>query len=266
MGNAMKVQASRGAAEGSRLTHVIERLAEESPAMARTRRGRAGDGESLLVMLLREIDETVLPRRIVLMSGTQEVAQMAVSNRRLTALRIEGETPVGGAEPSDPASAARHFAQRLQALLDRRKQLAMRVDRRPLPGNTDGLSCSARNIAACIGLSLRPAGGTGEARDVLRAIEGMTLAWLCVGGKSGEDRHRGPEDLVAGLRAFRAVDQKAAMASIRAQRPACLLLPLPDGRALLRATAGGEQVLALLPGDAVSPAMKAWQKVFGARD
>lgn len=264
MGNAMKVPASRGTAEGSRLTHVVERLAEESAALARTRRARASDGESLLVMLLREIDETVLPRRIVLASDTGEVARMAVSNRRLTALWIEGEANPAGSEPTDPASAARHYAHRLQTLLDRRKQLVLRVDRGTPPENPDGLSCSARSLAACIGLSLVPAtGGSGEMRDFLRAAEGFTLAWLYVGGKSGEDRHRGPETLVAGLRAFRVLDQKAAMASIRATRPRCLILPLPDGRALLRATAGTEQVLSLLPGDATPAAMVAWKKVFG---
>ncbi|MCB1395653.1 MAG: hypothetical protein KDJ98_06675 [Rhodobacteraceae bacterium] len=259
----MKVHASRDAAEGSRLAHVIERLAAESPALARTRRARAGDGESLLVMLLREIDETVLPRRIVLLSQAGEVAQLAAANRRLTALRTGGRlASPQGADAGDPAAAARFYAMRLQALLDRPGRMAMRVDRKPIAADPDTVSCSARSLAASIGLALGPSAGSGEARDFLRAIEAMTLAWLYVGGKAGEERHRGPGDLVAGLQAFRGQARKAATASIRAVRPDCLVLPIPDGRALLRATAGDEQVLAVLPPDAVNPVMTTWQKVF----
>ncbi|GHF56976.1 hypothetical protein GCM10017056_30520 [Seohaeicola zhoushanensis] len=264
MGKAMKLQASRGTAEGSRLAHVIERLVEESPALARTRRARAADGDSMLVMLLREIDETVLPRRIVLVVDGREVAQMAVSNRRLSGLQIVGErkgTP--GSEPGDPTSAARVYAHRLQALFDRPGRMRLRVDRKMPPADPDGLSCSARNLAACIGLSLTPSAGTGDLRDFLRGIETLMLAWMTVAGKTGEEHHRGPEALIAGLRAFREVEQKSSMASIRAARPRCLLLPLPDGRTVLRATVGSDQVLAVLTRDAAAPAMDAWRKVFG---
>lgn len=265
MRKAIKLQASRGTAEGSRLAHVIERFAEESPALARTRRARAGDGESLMVMLLREIDETVLPRRIVLVADGAEVAQMAVSNRRVSALRIVGERPTTARlEPGDPEAAARLFAHRLQSLIERSGRMQLRVDRNVGSTDTDGLSCSARNLAACIGLSLGPYAATGDIRDFLRGIESFVLAWMLLVSRTGEEHFRGPDDLVAGLRAFRTLEQKTALATIRAALPGCLMLPLPDQRLLLKATAGMDQVLAVLPQDAAVPAMDAWRKVFGA--
>ncbi|MFC4667477.1 hypothetical protein ACFO5X_02820 [Seohaeicola nanhaiensis] len=265
MRKAMKLQASRGTAEGARLAHVIERFAEESPALARTRRARAGDGESLMVMLLREIDETVLPRRIVLIADGVEVAQMAVSNRRVSGLKIVGERPTTARlEPGDPESAARLYAHRLQTLFERSGRMQLRVDRNIGPIESDSLSCSARNLAACIGLSLGPCGGSGDIRDFLRGIESFALAWMLLVSRTGEEHHRGPDDLVAGLRAFRTLEQKAALASIRASLPGCLMLPLPDQRLLLKATVGMDQALAVLPKDAAVPAMDAWRKVFGA--
>ena len=160
-------------------------------------------------------------------------------------------------------SAARLYAHRLQALFAQPGAMRMVVDRGPAPTDPDGLSCAARNLAACIGLTLGPATSSGDLRDVLRGIETLTLAWMLTGAKGAEVHHWGPPALVDGLRAFREGDPKPQMASIRAPRPSCLVLPLADGRALFRAIAGPDPALAVLPRDAAPAAMDAWFKVFG---
>ena len=261
------------AAETRPLARLIERLA---------RAGQGGRGpEPGLAGLLREIDETVLPRQITLFEGDRAVAQLAVSNRRLMAFDpVEGPQRGDPAPPADPETAARLYARRLVDLFARHADLRFAVTGRNPRAAQGGIGASARALGALVGQSPGDDPGPGRLTDFAAALRPQARAWVEQGagrrdsGGSGEQIAALQAALASGLMAGPAGGTGPGMAAgpgaktgagtgrVGPGRPHCLMLPLPDGLVLIGAEDYGHRFAALIPAAAAPAAMDHWHSLF----
>ena len=89
---------------------TLRRFGTAPDVLARERRSLPAKPRDCLDVLLREVDETVLARRITLHSNDANLASLTVSNRRL--VRFEEAVPQG-AEPRSQKPTAGELADRL---------------------------------------------------------------------------------------------------------------------------------------------------------
>lgn len=143
--NALKARVTDTA---RRLREVMERLALHGDELLEDSSLTTTGYEELIDRLKREIEETVLPRRLALFSEGRAVASMTVSNRRLQDLRIEGRKITTGAGlDASPDRVASVYAQALRALCTRANPLELRVTGRAENALTSSGSCSARHLS-----------------------------------------------------------------------------------------------------------------------
>lgn len=262
MAMAAKAGSSEGSEAVSRLTEVIGRFAR-----SRTKDGVANGVApqmSFVERVLREIDETVLPRRIVVQSGRRVVARLLVSQRRLFAVRIEekpGDTT--GPEPGDPAQAARMFAARLQKALHGISDMRMTVARSNFEPGTDRVGCSVAGLAFAMGVRIGQARAT-DLEALRRVVIARADAWLHQRNDTGQPEADGDIALIAELHLMaaeataRAV-QSGARRRIGANAPSCTLFPVAAGKVALSAQADADLLLAILPEAEIQPLIAAWQ-------
>lgn len=249
-----------GSNQGSRLARVVARMAEPDVALPVSRQRRAGDPDRLLITVLREIDETVLPRQITLNVDENASVRLSVANRRLIAVETADGGNAAQDEPGDPLAAARIFTKRLRAVLDGAQRIEFVHARRGDAGGRDAISCSAQSLAKAAGVPLGILGAAAGLDDYLGALKPIALAWLFSAAPGAEDADFGEPDDLAALRAFRDRTRADQKARIQAASPACTVLPLPDGRVLIAATTLGQDLIALAPSTHLKQIVSAWQK------
>lgn len=157
-----------------RLLGAIERLILPCEELIDENTLVAHGYKSLIDLLAREIDETVLPRRLALFSGEQAVATLIVSNRRLLQLEIEGKkikTDTG--LDTSPERVANTYAQALQALCARTSPLVLRMVGRA-SHTSASTACSARHLSE---FSEAPC-CKNRLKAFLKEIHPLTHGWL----------------------------------------------------------------------------------------
>ena len=98
-----KATIEENSAGGSRLARVLTRLAEPGQGLPSVVDGGANE---ILAVLLREIEETVMPRRLSLFDGANELIRLVISNRRLVSTPAPAPPPRSTSRsPTRPASA-----------------------------------------------------------------------------------------------------------------------------------------------------------------
>ncbi|WP_109464636.1 hypothetical protein [Albibacillus kandeliae] len=241
--------------DGSRVTLKLMRMAEEKVTLPRTRRSRPGDAARLLVSVLREVDETVLPRQITLTTDTGHRADLTVSNRRLKALAI-GDMPCD--EPSDPDSAARLFAARLAALVEGAERVTFSYARCAAGFSQRTIGCSARSLAAAAGVNPVTTGQGRTIEGFLGSISAHCLAWILT-EQDGRLRRGGDPVRREALLAFRDEARPDPQARFDTRAAKCTVLPLPNGELLVSARDTSCTLQALLPAQALPEVVAAWQ-------
>lgn len=206
--------------------------------------------------VLREIDETVLPRRITLRSETGAAVDLLVSNRRLYAVTVGGEA---GADPSDPQEAAGIFARRLKAALGQVRRVTLHAARPEVDPDVQHIGCTAQALAQAIGVAFRANTAAGL-EEFLAWIEAEALAWLRP-GKGGAERSGGAADLIGPLRAFAGRTPEGAT-QVGGRAPLCSLLPLPDGRLVLSVSGAGRGMVAVLAEDRRGALLDIWHSLI----
>ena len=242
---------------GSPLACVIGRFAR---AGAGVETGAHSAMPGPMSLIAREINETVLPRRIQVLDGARVVARILVSNRRLYA--VETEAGANPADPSDPQEAAGFFALTLQQAT---RDLAC-VQFRPQASEFDkadySTSCAARALAMAAGVPLGDRStltGLAPFRDALVPV---ATAWLLADASGDRDESGGDAGLVSGLQAVRREMETAKKSRFSTRNVSCTVLPVAHGRAIALASAGGHHLLALIPRDATQAVISAWQRQF----
>ncbi|MDW4497153.1 hypothetical protein R5H30_04100 [Sulfitobacter sp. D35] len=176
----------RTEAPSSNLADVVRRLGSPPQHLADERGSLPASSRAKIDCLLREIDETILPRRITLTSGAKVVATLFAGNRRLYQLRPEDDPSRAiSRENSDIASLAAAFSQAVGQ--------ATSVSVEALGEN--GPEC--QSVDSCSVSSLRAELETGEEicafEALVLALDPLTLAKV--------DWHRGGD-----AQAFRGAD------------------------------------------------------------
>lgn len=257
MAMAAKADSPDDTMTGSPLACVIGRFAR---ARADGDPGLHAGAPAPMSLIAREINETVLPRRITVLDGSRVVARLLVSNRRLYA--VETDTGADRADLSDPQEAAGFFAQTLRQAT---RGLA-RVGFRARPDEFDkadyATSCAARALAMAADVPLgdrHTLTGLAPFRDALGPV---AAAWLLVTASGDSEDSGGDAGLVSGLQAVRREMDTAKKSRFGARNVSCTVLPVADGRAIALASAGGHRLLALIPRDATQTVINAWQRQF----
>ena len=239
---------------GSPLACVIGRFAQAGADSA-----APGCAPVPMSLIAREINETVLPRRIEVLNGSRVIARLLVSNRRLYALETEdGADP---ADPADPQEAASIFALTLQKLthgLDdvRFRPLAEEFDKADYP-----TSCAARALAMAAGVPLGDRSTLKGLEPFRDALAPLTRAWLLDTASDGE--HTGGDgELVSRLQAVRSEMQTARKSRFDTRAASCTILPVAEGRAILIAAAGKQHFFAVIGQDDMQAVISAWQRQF----
>ena len=192
----------------ARLENVLVKLRQREKAPGEDRKLSGADAEALMASLVAEVDETILPRRLIFAADTGVEIHLAVANRRLQALLepapdMPGAEELAGVAISDGKSPVLvALGDLFRTVFEATKTVAIRSQRQH-PGQFDA------DVGA-------PAGGLSKAWDVKsaepRVVEPAEVlsafldqvtdadaeAWLRIEGENVTDQ-AGSEDRVAAL-------------------------------------------------------------------
>ncbi|WP_338550464.1 hypothetical protein [Roseovarius phycicola] len=235
-----------------------ERLIYGAPIMAGTGK------HDLLCAVLREIDETILPREIIIECQVFGTMRLSVSNRRLAAIRFDhdvDQTPMVEAE--DSQDMAKQFAQILTQAFDTSKEARIVRPRRLPPGTSFNMSCSCQSLADAAGIEdFRLAPAVEEARfdDV---IQGVARALVKTNGDLASYATTGSQGEVDLLKEFHSNFQNGHSARGHARRlnldePQCLMVPLANARTIVLTVGEEGHMLALVPNEDTPRLTQAW--------
>ena len=219
----------------------------------------AADFDTLIDLIAREVDETVLPREIAVEGVAGVIAVLTISNRRLVGL--EAEEPTAG-DPEAEAPAER-FIRRLRALCDGAGPFRL-----VLRGRADGFAVEEASASAAElrRLAAPAVDGQGMA-GLLASLPGRAEGWLFRAATGDEPQLAGTDAACALLVAFdreiTAMDlARGGPVRAPAGPPCCAILALDEDRRMLLAE--DSEALLLAVTDAVESAqlIDAWKTAF----
>jgi hypothetical protein len=133
----------------SRRAELLVRLKSAPQVHVAERRSLPAGAGARLATLLREIDETVLPRVLRLTSGPRDVARLIVSQRRLISVEMPGRATV----PPQTDHLAEAMAARLIEIAELRSELSVTLARRTSVPNHAETACSVVALRAALASS-----------------------------------------------------------------------------------------------------------------
>ena len=235
---------------------LLLRLATEPRPLAAERSALPEAAAARLVVLLREIDGIVLPRRLHVKSGPRELARLTVSHRRLISIEMPGR-PTPAPETTDLAGA---FAARLVEIAEWRGDLALSVSRRSASPCRAEVACSVAALRQVLDVAL-----TESAFDrLLRLVDGQALARLRWTAKGAQVQFSGTPALRTTLHAIasncmKMWAQSRADARTGPVRTEGLFLPLEDDLGIVVASLQKQGFAAILPRKSGLDLISAWQ-------
>ena len=188
--------------EFERLKDMIAKLRAKGQQGAGGRGLSGADAAGRLAALLQEVNETILPRRLILRWDDGDGIQLAVANRRLQGVLAPSAGALGalaGQPLSDPEEAVtQKVRDALLDLLDKAEGAqiqSVHLGQDDL-GSDAGLSAEA--LLREWGLADRANGGTGKSDALpafLAAMSKSAIAWLSVEGEDVADQHGDEADI-----------------------------------------------------------------------
>lgn len=256
MGQVVKAHETGDTGGTTRLADLLHRLAQTGPDVM------AGEpGVMNLRLMLREIDETVLPRELSVFDGQRLLARLKVSNRRLVDLIVVGDDAQD--RDLEPDAAERVFARQLAELAGRGKHLQVRVTARAPEFGQTGISCSAARLATAAGLDASQGLDLCALDAFQDRLTPQAGAWIRVGSSPGEVCSGGDRVAVARLQALHARGfASASPMQVARNQPGCTLLPLPGNLNLVVAVDGRRRLLALIPASRATAVTSDWSAIY----
>lgn len=248
-----------------RLREALNRLGMERGALLQDMRRTARGQDQALRLVIEEIDEIVLPRRIDLVSDAGLGATLIASNRRLIDLRGTGLPQTSIAEEDgDADTAALRHVRSIRAVADRAGSIALRpVGRSSSPGS-GATSCTARSLAQ----AGRSMGQEARINRFLERIAPRAIGWICDRGDGAEVLAQGPDDVRDRLASLDTVLTGARHTSGRPERleragPTCTVLAMGPGLQAVVARDGRSRLLAAVSETDTNLVLATWTDVFG---
>ena len=252
-----KATIEENSAGGSRLARVLTRLAEPGQGLPSVVDGGANE---ILAVLLREIEETVMPRRLSLFDGANLLIRLVISNRRLVSTRLPDGPEV--AAPVEPRAAAQLWAGQINTALRDVRSARFAYERSSEHEVADAVGCSAAMLAKAAGLTPPAPEAPRTLSDFFSVIGGFAIAWIFMPTKGSGDTRGGDAALVVRLSEFAARARSEGKPRLGPAQPECVILPLAGGINFVSASLGDEELFAFIPASRVSQAISAWQKRF----
>ena len=253
----------------SRLHDVIRRFIEVTHTLAGDWTIDANGIDELMLTLLREIDETMLPRAFSISTDTGMSARMLISNRRLICLDIDSNArSTDQSLPTDPEAAANLYARQLQDVFHRSREIRFRSTGRENEAMATSISCSAQGLAESFGIPLNSQSKPNKLDEFIRKVEPFALASVRVSsGQQDQDVH-GSDQMVSLLTAL--VQRRAKTAphhtqppQIASAQPRCEIVQLNDALSLVQAFEQDEKILFLVGAEEIGNVSTNWQRVYG---
>lgn len=241
------------------LKQVLARFAADTSCLLAEKQDAFEGHANLLHSLLREIDETILPRQLTLYFDQQLVAELTVSHRRLLSFNLTA-TP---ASASDRSSVAQTYAQQMRQLVASYNGAGFRITRQPCDIGIESESCSAKLLVD----TLAAQQDQSQLQGFLSLAAPSALAWMVQDNNAETTDCSGPEDLIqrlTGLANSSAAARQKRSATLRVpdQTATCMVLTMsPEVRVVL-AVHQSEVLLIALPTRNLDTALHEWRSIF----
>ena len=232
------------------------------------RRLSESDTRALTTALLRDIDETILPRHVRVATNAGQRFALDIAGRRLLRLVVAGS---GGAvgQPGDPIEAAKLLAGELKRALLRSTEVTLQSHRMDCAQDREDVGSSAGALASALGLDLDALAGESLMDKALRALARHASAVLSVSGQGDITHHRGEADAAERLEALanehlRELSMAMVQALGRGQKSGCMCLGTDGetGAHLVCALTGKTRTLALVDARRIDALLPVLQDIF----
>lgn len=243
-------------AAADRIGLLVQRLASPPRKLASERGTLPGTLQPRLSVLLDEIDSIVLPRRLHVKSGQDEIARLIVSQRRLVDIELPGRNPT----PPEGASQAMTLANRLVEIAGWRGPLSLSVSRRSGSAGRAEVACSVAALRSALELATTE----GAYDRLIRLVEAQTLALLRWTAKGAQVQFTGTPALRTTIHAIAEsyLDMAAktrADAKAGPLRTEGMMIPVEGDLALVIASFGKQGFVSVLPRQTALDLIAAWQ-------
>jgi len=248
-----------------RLRGVIERLTTPREALCEESGLAAPGFKELIECLVREIDETVLPRRLALFSGDDAVATMVVSNRRLLELDIDGrKVGMDANKDASPETVACAYAHALKTLSARSGPLVLRMVGRAPQALTSSEACSARHLAE---FSETPY-LKNRLRTFLKQFHTASHGWIFRAGDGDVVGHDPDEEIFKSLTALEQkvrsqADSRKGFRQLDRPTPLCVAFSISDNIQAMVVSDGNDLLVAALSHSDMTRALQQWSAIYG---
>ena len=221
------------------------------------------DGRNILRVLLQEIDETMLPRRLTLQCRPSGTVTVVASNRRLSAIEISdgpqtGEHP----KPTDPTELAKHHASTLSRVFAQCSQAVLLPPERVSELDGTDCSCSARLVAEAAELNCFEAETVSSLDSFIAEAKSGASAWIQFDSGARKAASYGSDELADLLeetyRTFRACAPSSGKPKFRTCTPECTIVPISRKECLVTCSKLDECFLALVPAERTATIWKNW--------
>jgi len=254
MANPAETRQSSPSSTAHQLRSLLVRLAADPGDSYAKEQPVAG----LLSALVREIDEVILPREILLLSDGRIVATVIASNRRLVDLRISDVSmpPIEGS----PDDVARSYAQAISAIQERAGSVTLQRGGRAAQSTTSSSACSAQRLSDIA----QTLGQQNLIEKFLNLSQAQALGWVWHQTAQAGQRQGGAEEVVSALERLGVLrseiqSSKRVSRQLDHAKPSCTALFLaPDMMAII-ATDHEDTLMMAIPQDKVLSVMSGWE-------
>ncbi|MDF1670106.1 MAG: hypothetical protein P1U83_10875 [Roseovarius sp.] len=254
MANPAETRQSNPSRTAHQLRSLLVRLAADRGDLHAKEQPAAG----LLSALVREIDEVILPREILLLSDGRIVATVIASNRRLVDLRMtDGSMPPIEGSPDD---VARGYAQAICAIQERVGSVTLQRGGRAAQSTTSSSACSAQRLSEVA----QTLGQQNLIEKFLNLSQVQAVGWVWHQTAQTGKRKGGAEGVISALERLWAVrseiqSSKRVSRQLDHSKPSCTALFLaPDVMAVL-ATDHKDTLLMAIPQDKILSVLSGWE-------
>lgn len=264
MGNMARRQSGARSDAATRLRETLARVAADRENVLAETQQPLADASALLSKVAAEIDETILPRKLAIVSPDGVEAAMILANRRMLEFGADS-VALGQQNHGDGQLPALSYAQALQEIGDKAQGVSLKRFGRAEAPTTSSASCSAAALASA-GTTLQQGN---RLLEFFRAIRGDAKACILNQGAGKGVRRGGKEGL---LQRLDALDQRIAargnvptrMKRVERAEPTCVAHGLGDNMQAIIASDGAERLLAAVSEERVRAVISGWQKVYAS--
>lgn len=246
------------------LRGALVRLGMDREELLADIRETATDHEGLLRIIMREIDEVVLSRKLAVLSEDGIEATFVVSNRRLIELRTndtnQPDVNGGGAEPEVAALA---YAEAIKKIGDQVARVTLQRIGRASELPTSSAACSAARLLEIS----KTLGSENRLHSFLSMIQKRAKGWIMLGSEGRNVYREGSESILVRLDTLERITATNSGAEGPFRRldragPSCSAFAMAPGLKAIVAMHGNDRLLAsVLNQDSVA-IMEDWRKVF----